>query len=127
MSQFVAETAALSAANLPRRSRRIITIQNDPSATTVSAAAIFNSRVIASGATTLGGTVAFDFVNGFVPAAGVHFNIVTGSSRTGTFATTTIPSLPGRTALVTYQGIGARLDIGVAAADLDDHSRLFAG
>jgi autotransporter-associated beta strand protein len=68
-------------------------------------------RIIASGTSTLGGTVAFEFVNGFSPAAGVVFDFITSTGHSGQFATTTIPALSGRTTSVVYIGGASRLRV----------------
>ncbi len=69
------------------------------------------SRIIATGSDTLGGSVSFNLVNSFIPAAGTVFDFMQGASRAGTFATATVPSIPGRVGVVTYTSGGARLGI----------------
>jgi hypothetical protein len=53
------------------------------------------SRVVASGADSLGGTVSFQFVGGYMPTGGTVFDFFQASGRSGTFATSLIPSVPG--------------------------------
>jgi hypothetical protein len=69
------------------------------------------SRVIASGAATLAGTLGFQFTGGFVPTPGMVFNFLSSASRAGTFANATIPSLPVGAGSVSYLSTGARLVI----------------
>ncbi len=69
------------------------------------------SRVNATGSETLGGTVTFNFVNAYVPTSGAIFDFLHTGNRISTFATATIPAIPGHAAQVSYQSTGARLSI----------------
>jgi uncharacterized repeat protein (TIGR01451 family) len=56
-----------------------------------------------SGAYAVNGTLSVTLIGGFVPAIGNTFTIVQGSSRTGNFATTSLPPLPDESEwVVTY-------------------------
>lgn len=64
-------------------------------------------RLVVNGTANLGGTVQIVLLSGFVPASGAQFTFVQASTRTGTFATAT---LPGSGLSVTYLSNGVRLD-----------------
>ncbi|BBO33538.1 hypothetical protein [Lacipirellula parvula] len=49
-----------------------------------------------TGAATLGGSLKVSFVAGFTPTAGSLFTFLTAQNITGTFSTTTLPTLPAR-------------------------------
>ena len=51
--------------------------------------------VAATGAVAIGGTLNVSFISSFTPSAGNSFTILSGSSVTGTFATTNLPTLNG--------------------------------
>src|SRR4029079_4571229 len=57
------------------------------------AAGTQHDRLTVTDTATLGGTLAATLVNGFVPADGDAFTILTSASRTGTFATLQLPPL----------------------------------
>jgi autotransporter-associated beta strand protein len=71
-------------------------------------------RVLVTGAATLDGTVAFNFVGGFNPPLGVTFDFLNAVTRTGQFATTTLPAMTGKVGVVLYLATGARLAIQAA-------------
>jgi hypothetical protein len=51
-------------------------------------------RLATTGAATLNGTLNVSLINGFVPNVGDSFTIMTYGSKTGTFSTVNLPSLP---------------------------------
>jgi hypothetical protein len=53
-----------------------------------------HDRLDVSNVATLAGALQATLVNGFIPSPGDEFTILTCGSRTGTFATTSLPSLP---------------------------------
>ena len=57
-------------------------------------AATLYDRLAATGAVTLGGTLNIGLINAFVPAIGDTFTVTTYGSRTGSFVTTNLPTLP---------------------------------
>src|SRR5580700_5526470 len=66
-----------------------------------------------SGAGTLAGTLNVSLINGFVPASGNSFMIMTMASRSGQFNVTNLPALPnGLTWTVTYNPGSVVLSIG---------------
>jgi len=66
---------------------------------------------VSGGSATLAGDLRVTLINGFVPAAGDTFTIVTGPVI-GSFATTNLPPLPpGRTWEVEYSFSGVRLSV----------------
>ncbi len=66
-------------------------------------------RVLASGSAMISGAVAFEFVAGFTPGAGVPFNFVLANLRAGTFATATIPAFTGLLGGLVYYASGAQI------------------
>ncbi len=53
-----------------------------------------HDRVAVAGDANLGGTLALEFIDGFVPAAGDAFTILTAGNRTGTYSAVTTANLP---------------------------------
>lgn len=70
-----------------------------------------HSRVQLLGPATLDGTIEWIFVNGFDPAAGVTFDFLSGTGRSGQFAGLTLPTLSGRSVSIEYFATGARLTV----------------
>lgn len=58
-------------------------------------------QLLVSGNVSLGGTLQVSLVNGFTPAVGDQYQIITAGSISGTFSTLTLVSFPG-TATVSY-------------------------
>jgi hypothetical protein len=72
-----------------------------------------HDQLSVTGAATLGGELIVSFISGFVPSSGNQFSILTAGSRSGTFATTTLPPLPpGLLWSVLYDTTGVRLRVG---------------
>jgi hypothetical protein len=69
-------------------------------------------RLDVAGTATLGGSLDVALVNGFTPAAGDAFSIVNAATRTGTFASTSLPPLQAPLAWnVVYTPTAVRLDV----------------
>ena len=54
-----------------------------------------HDQMIVAGSATLGGTLNVSLTGGFMPVSGNTFTIMTLGSRTGTFASTNLPTLSG--------------------------------
>lgn len=52
-------------------------------------------RLAVTGTATLAGTLNVSLINGFIPALGNTFDVLTAGTRSGTFATVNVPTLPG--------------------------------
>ncbi|HET9300743.1 MAG TPA: hypothetical protein VFO11_12420, partial [Candidatus Polarisedimenticolaceae bacterium] len=76
-----------------------------------------HDRVDVAGATTLAGTLQVSLINGFVPAAGSTFTVLTFPSSTGTFSASNLPPLPNIVWLVRYNPTSVVLE---AAGDQDE-------
>jgi autotransporter-associated beta strand protein/T5SS/PEP-CTERM-associated repeat protein len=69
-------------------------------------------RLAVTGPATLAGTLNVTLINGFVPASGDTFDILTASARSGTFGTVNVPLLPaGRSWVIDHLPTGVRLRI----------------
>lgn len=64
-----------------------------------------------SGAATLSGTLKVSLINGFTPAHGAQFTLMTYGSKTGTFATLDLPSITPKVWNVTYNATSAVLSV----------------
>jgi len=76
-----------------------------------------HDQIAVTGAANLDGTLDVALADGFVPAAGDSFAILTCASRTGTFATVNLPSLPADRKWVTAYDPGGNpgLELSVVA------------
>ncbi len=76
-------------------------------------------RLAVSGAATLGGAFNITQINGFAPAAGNSFLVMSYASRSGTFASYNGLNLPGGLAyFVTFNAANLTLGTGVPTADI---------
>lgn len=74
-------------------------------------------KLSVSGAASLNGVLVVTMIGNYNPPDGQVFEILTAGSLTGTFSTTTLPTLPGgRTFSVSYTGTKVRLTVGEGGA-----------
>jgi YVTN family beta-propeller protein len=74
------------------------------------------SQLSVSGSASLAGALNIRFVNGFTPASGNQFTILTAASISGTFSTINSPTLPaGLTWAVTYSATSVVLTVGTGS------------
>jgi hypothetical protein len=69
------------------------------------------SRVIATGAVTVAGSLTVDFTSGFGGQVGMLFQFISGASRTGQFSDWDLPTPSNGTAVLDYLSNGVRLGI----------------
>lgn len=74
------------------------------------AAGTYSVLAVANGAS-LNGTLNVKLINGFVPAIGDAFTILTASARTGTFATVNLPTLSGAHFVINYSATSVTLTV----------------
>lgn len=73
-----------------------------------------HDRVVVSGALTIGGNLRVTMANGFVPALGDTFTILSADSVTGTFSSLGLPALSGRRIFrVGYSAQAVTLSVGL--------------
>ncbi|MBL8996099.1 MAG: Ig-like domain-containing protein [Gemmatimonadetes bacterium] len=72
-------------------------------------------RIPVSGAATLAGALQFSLVDGFVPAIGDSFTLLTASSVTGTFGQLFLPALPAGEWAIDYNATSVVLRVASAA------------
>ncbi len=102
----------------------------------------FDRLVMTGGSATLAGTLNVSLLNGYSPAPGAVFNILSASSVSGSFSTTSLPPLAGGLAWqVEYQSNAVRLIVVQGCdptdfnndglfpdtADIDDFLSVFSG
>ncbi|MBL8757284.1 MAG: hypothetical protein JNK35_02500, partial [Phycisphaerae bacterium] len=101
--------------------------------TTIAGPAAFG-RITVTGTATLTGTLAVSLQDGFLPQPGQRFDVVTAATRAGTFATTLLPTPPGRILDVQYGDTFASVVVrsgadfnGDGSIDPDDLADFIAG
>jgi hypothetical protein len=71
-----------------------------------------HDRLDVTGTASLGGSLAASFIGGFVPSLGDAFTILTAGTRSGTFATTSLPALgPGQFWYVRYNDQSVQIEV----------------
>jgi hypothetical protein len=83
-----------------------------------------HDRVDVAGATALAGTLQVSLIDGFVPAAGSSFTVLTFPSATGVFSASNLPALPAVVWVIHYNPTSVVLE---AAGDQDEDGTPNAG
>jgi hypothetical protein len=85
-----------------------LTISGDPASGSF-------GRIVAAGPVNVGGSLALDVVDNFVPSAGQSYDLLTGTSRTGQFSNVDVPS---ENFAIDYRPNAVRLGVTQTPADL---------
>jgi hypothetical protein len=83
-----------------------------------------SDQLVISGTASLGGTLNVSLLNGFVPASGNSFSVLTFASSTGTFATVTGLSQDGSTLTPQYNSTNLTLTASLSGSDAPDDDLL---